>query len=346
MRNAMHQIPEHTQEQPQPPAPAADGQPTIGVVIVSYNTSAMLRDCLRSLASCQLPLHIVVVDNASHDDSVSMVRRDFPNVHLLALAHNQGFAAANNHGLRCLGFASTASAAPASPPPAYALLLNPDTIVHPGAIETLLAFAQAHPRVGVVGPRLLNADGSLQTAAFRFPTLSMSLLDVFPPGDVLPGRLYDSWWHGRYPQAQQPANTQPCAIDHPLGACMLVRRAAIDEVGLLDARYFMYSEEIDWCWRIRRAGWAIWHEPRAQITHLGGGATRQVRHSMLIELHRSRVRFFQQHYPARLLRAHRLITRLGMLRLILRSWRAYARGQLGRDDLRARLWAYHTICRL
>jgi hypothetical protein len=197
----------------------------------------------------------------------------------------------------------------------------------------------------VVAPRLLNADGSTQAAAFRFPTLSMSLLDLFPPGEVLPGRFYGSWWHGRYPQERE-RDPEPFPIDHPLGACMLVRRAVLDEVGLLDDAYFLYSEEIDWCWRIRQAGWAIWQEPRARVTHLGGASTGQVRYPMLIELHRSRVRFFRQHYPRHWLAAHRAITRVGMLRLLLLAWYHYARQRLAPGELRARLWAYSHIARL
>jgi hypothetical protein len=196
----------------------------------------------------------------------------------------------------------------------------------------------------MVSPRLLNPDGSIQPAAFRFPTLMMSALEVFPPGEVLPGRLYNSWWHGRYPQER--AGQTPFSIDHPLGACMLVRREAIAEAGLLDERYFMYSEEIDWCWRIRRCGWAIWQVPAAQVTHIGGAATRQFRQRMRVELYRSRVAFFRQHYSHKFLQAHRLITRLGMIRAALLSWRDYQRGCIGQDELRARLLAYGAISQL
>src|SRR5205823_12803184 len=167
--------------------------------------------------------------------------------------------------------------------PAHVLLLNPDTVVHPSAIETLAAFLETHPRVGVAGPRLLNPDGSVQAAAFRFPTLAMSLIDLFPPGEVLPGRLYGSWWHGRYQQEQD--GCAPFPIDHALGACMLVRREAIEQVGGLDEGFFMYAEEVDWCYRIRRAGWAIWQVPVARVTHVGGAATSQFRQRMLIALY-------------------------------------------------------------
>ncbi len=313
----------------------------IGVIIVSYNTSALLAACLESLGTCTLPLRIVVVDNASHDESVLLTQTRFPAVDVCALESNRGFAAATNIGFRRL--AGDDATTTFSPLP-FTLLLNPDTVVQPGAVESLVRFLQAHPRVGLVSPRLLNPDGTVQRAAFRFPTLVMSLLDVFPPGEVLPGRLYNSWWHGRYPQEGQ--GMVPLRIDHPLGACMLVRQATVAEVGLLDERYFMYSEEIEWCWRITQAGWAIWQVPEAQVVHVGGAATRQFRQQMLIELHRSRVAFFQQHYPARFLVVHRMITHVGMIWASGRAWYDYAQGCLTRTELCARLWAYGEIMRL
>jgi N-acetylglucosaminyl-diphospho-decaprenol L-rhamnosyltransferase len=232
---------------------------------------------------------------------------------------------------------------PHLPSPDYVLLLNPDTVVHPGAIEALAAFLVAHPRVGVVGPRLLNTDGSVQPAAFRFPTLAMTLLDLFPPGQALPGRLYGSWWHGRYPHEQRAE--APFPIDHPLGACILTRRTVVEQVGLLDERFFMYAEEIDWCYRIRQAGWAIWQEPRARVTHVGGAATSQFRSRMLIALYDSRLRFFRKHYSRRFMRWHMRIVRAGMLRAALLDWRDYARGRLNGDELRARLWTYGEVMR-
>ncbi|PDV97355.1 glycosyltransferase family 2 protein [Candidatus Chloroploca asiatica] len=302
------------------------------VIIISFNTVTLLRTCLASLRACQLALEVIVVDNDSHDGSPAMVRAEFPEVRLLALDHNLGFAGATNRGL----------AAVTGTPPFY-LLLNPDTVVHPGAIETLVAFLEAHPRVGMVGPRLLNPDGTLQQAAFRFPTLLMTLLDLFPPGEVLPGRLYGSWWHGRYPHA---TGTTPFAIDHPLGACMLVRREVVATVGALDQRYFMYSEEIEWCWRIKATGWAIWQVPAATVTHVGGAATSQVRPRMFVALWQSRLQFTAQHRSPQSLHAQRSLVRLGMLRLTLLAWLAYAGGRLSYENLRSNLWAYGTVFRL
>ncbi|MDQ2997573.1 MAG: glycosyltransferase [Chloroflexota bacterium] len=332
---------------------------SIGIVIVSFNTCELLRGCLESLRGCTLPLRVVVVENGSRDGSAAMVRAYFPEIELIALEQNVGFAAGTNVGMRLLLDKETRrqgdgeqgslpiSLSPCllvSPSPGYVLLLNPDTVVHSGAIEALAAFLDAHPRVGAVGPRLLNSDGSVQPAAFRFPTLAMTLLDLFPPGQALPGRLYNSWWHGRYPHEQ--CADAPFPIDHPLGACILARRAVVEQVGLLDERFFMYAEEIDWCYRIREAGWAIWQEPRARVTHVGGAATSQFRSRMLIALYESRLRFFRKHYSRRFVRWHMRIVRAGMLRAALLDWRDYARGHLSGDALRARLWTYGKVSQL
>lgn len=309
---------------------------SIGVIIVSYNTCALLRDCLASLRGCALPLHAVVVDNGSRDGSVAMVRADFPDVLLIEPGSNLGFAAANN-----LGIATLKTQHPMLD---HVLLLNPDTIVHAGAIETLVAFLAAHPRVGVASPRLLNPDGTVQPAAFRFPTLSMTALDLFPPGEVLPGRLYDSWWHGRYPQER--TSEQPFPIDHPLGACMLVRRDVIEQTGGFDPAFFMYAEEVEWCLRIRRAGWAIWQVPAAQVTHYGGASTGQFRAAMQIALWESRMRLFRKHYSPRFVRANAALIQVGMLRQALLAWRDFARGILDRDQLRQRLWTFGNVMQI
>jgi GT2 family glycosyltransferase len=331
--------------------------PTIGAIIVSYNTRELLRACLASLRGCTLPLRVVVVDCASSDGSAAMVRAAFPEVCLLEPGRNLGFAAANNLALRQVLSAefSVMSSAPQNSklkrPEGtrnskldYVLLLNPDTVVHSGAIEALAAFLDAHPRVGAVGPRLLNTDGTLQPAAFRFPTLAMTALDLFPPGEVLPGRLYGSWWHGRYPQERE--GRAPFPIDHPLGACILARRAVVEQIGGLDEGFFMYAEEVDWCYRMRRAGWAIWQAPDARVTHVSGAATRQFRTRMLVALYESRLRFFRKYYSPRLVSWHMRIVRLGMLRAALLAWRKYLADGITRDELRARLWAFGKVAQL
>ena len=309
--------------------------PCIGIAIVSYNTRELLRACLNSLGTCRLPLRIVVVDNQSRDGSAAMLRSSFPHVELLEPGRNLGFAAGTNLALRTLLQQGTCD---------YLLLLNSDTIVHAGAIEALLAFLEAHPRVGMLGPRLLNTDGSVQAAAFRFPTLSMSVLDLFPPGEVFPGRLYRSWWHGRYPQEEQAS--APFPIDHPLGACILVRRSVIEEIGLLDEGYFMYAEEVDWCLRAQRAGWAIWQQPAAQVTHVGGASTSQFRAVMNVALYRSRLRFFKKFYAPSYVRLHRYVIAVGSLRAISIAWVDFVRGKLSREALQEHLQSHGLVLSL
>ena len=306
---------------------------TVGVAIVSYNTVELLRDCLHSLTHSTVAVAVVVVDNGSTDVSVPMMQAEFPLVRVIVPGSNVGFARGTNQGIQQL-----LADAPALQ---YVLMLNPDTVVHAGALEQLVAFADAHPRVGVVSPRLLNADGSLQRGVFRFPTPLMTLFDLFPPGEVTPGRFYDSWWHGRYPQEVDA--TQPFAVDHPLGAAMLTRVSVLAEVGMLDEDYFMYVEEVDWCMRVRRAGWAIWQQPVAQITHVGGASSRQFRAAMTLALWRSRMRYWQRWCSPREQWWHRTILALGIWRMRWIAANAHQRGILSEAQYHELLAVYRTL---
>jgi hypothetical protein len=305
--------------------------PELTVVVVSFNTARLLEACLASLeralaAAPELPGRIVVVDNASRDGSADMVRARFPTVELRALSRNLGFAAANNLVLRELR----------SP---FALLLNPDTEVIGDAPAALVRFLRAHPRAGVVGGRLVYADGSFQHSCFAFPTLAMSFLDFFPVNH----RLADSRLNGRYPRSRYE---RPFQIDHPLGACMAVRRAALERVGLMDEGFFMYCEEVDLCRRIKAAGWEIWYAPDATVVHHEAQATGQFRGEMLLQLHRSRFRFFGKHYPPRYGRAARAIVRLGLLRDLVRSAAQRARGEVDAGEWRRRRVVYERLLAL
>ena len=275
-------------------------RPDVSVVIVSWNTRALTTACLASLpdAAGTMPWDAWVVDNASTDDSVTAIRLEFPNVRLVANTANMGFAAANNQGiLACAG--------------RYVLLLNSDTVMPSGSLAALVRFADARPAAGVVGPMLVNPDGSYQSGPTPFPSLKTEFLSVTGIGRRLTHRGYPS----RGARASQTAQR----TDYVVGACMLARREAIDGVGLLDERYFMYSEEPDWCWRMRSGGWETWYTPDARITHFGGQSTRQVRDAMIVALYRSKVRFFLLHRgptSARMLVA--LFTVISWVRLAVR----------------------------
>lgn len=231
------------------PAPA-----DLSVVIVSYNTRQMTLECLRELYANRdgLAAEVWLVDNASHDGTPAAVREAFPHVNLIENDRNAGFGAANNQGM------SRASAP-------FVLLLNTDAFVKPGAIAALVDYLKNHPDVGVVGPRLLNRDGSLQQSCFRFPSplrCWMENLWVYAAIRNHP-RIsdYHHWPHDRERR-----------VDFVIGACLMVRREVFEKVGGFDERFFMYSEETDWQWRMRQAGWAVAFTPAAQVVHLGGGS--------------------------------------------------------------------------
>ncbi len=309
--------------------------PQVAIVIVSYNTAALLRQCLVSAIAAVPPEQVIVVDNASYDESVALVRREFPAVVLVANNENRGFAAATNQGLH-YGLEHL-------PHAEYLLLLNPDAFLRPGALGAMTQFMDAHPRVGAVGARLFYPDGRHQEGAWHFPTLWMTFFDLFPPRGPLLGRLYASPLNGRY---REERGNIPFPIDHPLGAAMLLRRAALREVGLLDEGFWMYVEEVDWCYRCWQAGWAIWQVPQAEVIHVAGASARQFRGRSFVALHRSRLRFFTKHYSATYRRWNRRIIRLGMVRAVLGAWWDRLHGRIADDALRSRLLAYGWVFQL
>jgi N-acetylglucosaminyl-diphospho-decaprenol L-rhamnosyltransferase len=245
-------------------------------------------DALKSLAD-EPDLERIVVDNASADGTADLVGDGFPEVRLVRSPTNLGFAGGTNLA------ASHASGD-------FLLLLNPDAALCPGALGTLMELLAEKPRAAAVGPALVYADGRQQDSAFRFPGLVQVGLDLFPIA-----RLSGSQLNGRVRSAGAAVQ-----IDHPLGACMLIRRRAWKDVGPLDEGYFMYVEEVDWCRRARQHGWEIWHAPRAVVRHRAGAATSQQPDAMFAQLWRSRLRYYQRfHGPAYNRAVHGLV-RLGM----------------------------------
>lgn len=244
--------------------------PEVSIIIVNWNTRQLLLDCLAALpaATAGIETEVWVVDNGSHDGSVAAVAAAFPDAFIIANPDNRGFAAANNQALR----ASSGR---------YVFLLNSDTVAQPGSITRLAQFLDTHPAVGVVGPRLLNADGSLQPSWALFPNLLTELT----------GKKIR--WRWPYPTRD---GTIAYATDWIDGAAMMLRREVVKQVGLLDESYFMYTEEVDWCYRIKRAGWPICYLPEASIVHLGGQSSKQAATRMKAELYFSKLRFFAKHY--------------------------------------------------
>lgn len=251
--------------------------PLLSVVIVNWNTRALLAECIAAVAreAASAAYDIWVVDNGSTDDSVVMLRRDFPHVHLIESKVNLGFAGANNLAMQ----RSTGH---------YLLLLNTDAIVRPGAIQALLQLAETAPRAGIVGAHLLNPDGTFQASYTNFPTLWQEFLILSTLGRRLRGP--------RYPSHPAEEDKGPQRVDYVEGACLLVRRAALEQVGGLDEGYFMYAEEVDWCKRMRAAGWEVWYTPAAQVVHIGGASSANRKPNREADLYRSRVRYFRTYH--------------------------------------------------
>ena len=250
------------------------------ICIVNWNTCADLRRALESVfaRAGEARFEVMVVDNASTDGSPAMVRREFPAVRLIMNRINRGFAAANNEALR------RARAR-------YRLLLNSDTIVHPGAFAELVKFTSAHPDAGAVGLHVLNPDGTLQYSCRRFPRLATGLLRKVPLGRLIP----DNRWNREYLMSDW-AHDAVREVDWVSGAAMCLRAEALAQVGLLDEEYFMYCEDVDWCYRARRAGWKIYYLPQAVVTHVVGRSTDLRPLRMVREFHRSMIRFYWKHY--------------------------------------------------
>ena len=269
--------------------------PRVSALIVSYNTCALLLEAIASVVH-EPGVETIVLDNASHDGSPRAVADRFPTVRLFESKSNLGFAAGVN-------------AAAAHARGQHLLVLNPDARLEPGALDVLLELLDRTPRAALVSPSLRYADGAQQAAAFRFPGLVQMALDLFPID-----RLMDSSWNGRVSGVSQPRQ-----IDHPLGACMLIGRAAWADVGPLDDGYFMYLEEIDWCRRARRRGWQIWYQPAAVAIHHGGQSTRQQLDVMFAQLWRSRLRYYQRFSGPAYNRVVHALVRVGLQRAVARA---------------------------
>ncbi len=288
-----------------------DAAPDVSIILVSWNTRELLLGCLESLSAAvgTLRTDIWMVDNGSTDGSVAAVRERFPLVRLLENDGNPGFAAANNQGI-------AASAG------RYTLLLNSDTIAEAASIERLVRFADGQPAAGIIGARLLNRDGSFQASFADFPSLRSELLSVTGIGPRLFGRWYPSYGPRRSQMARR--------VDWIQGACMLARRAAIEQAGPMDEQYFMYNEEIDWCMQMWRAGWEVWYLPEARIVHYGGQSTRQIRHAMVQALYRSKVRFFRKHYgPAAAFALQSVFVAVLRVKWLIRTLAARERSSAG-----------------
>ncbi len=291
----------------------------LSVIIVNWNTRDLLAQCLNSVyaTGAGLDFEIIIVDNASSDDSVAMVEERFPGVRLVVNQENVGFARANNQAL-------------AMSKGQYALLLNSDALATPGAVQALLGLADAEPRAGIVGAQLLNTDGSFQASHTPFPNLWQEFLILSGIG-----RMRYGYWH---PSRGPEEDRGPQVVDYVQGACLLVRREAFEKVGGLDEGYFMYAEEVDWCYSMREKGWQVWYQPAAKIIHHGGGSSKQRWTQREGDLYCSRVRFFRKHYGSRATRLLELqIYALTGIKIVVHGLlRLASRGRYGRPVISLR----------
>lgn len=244
----------------------------ISFVIVNWNTRELLKNCLESVVRTvhDLTYEIIVVDNASDDGSVAMLHGLFPQVMIIANDKNRGFGAANNQAFQTMEGR-------------YAFLLNTDTVLMEGAVWELFVFMENHPEAGMSCGQLLNRDGSKQNSIAPFPTLFTLLMNI---------SLLEYLFPEKYP-SKRYEHHQPIAVDSGVGACLMVRREAMDAVGWFDERYFFFFEETDWAYRMRLAGWRVYHVPTARIYHLQGQSIGPDIRSR-IEFYRSRYQFFKK----------------------------------------------------
>jgi GT2 family glycosyltransferase len=254
----------------------------LSVAIVNWNTRNLLLDALASIyaAPPAFPLEVIVVDNASSDDSAEAVAARFPQVRLFANPDNRGYARGNNQAIE------TACGA-------YILLLNPDVLLPPGTLERAVAFMEQHSEAGALGARQVHPDGRLQRSVRGFPSPLAVLWELIGFSRLFPrshtfGAYRMPWFD--YAQVAE--------VDQPMGTFLLIRRAALDQVGLLDENFPIFFNEVDWCLRCKRAGWKIYFSPDVEIVHYGGASTTQVGAAMAWESRRGLLRFYAKHYRA------------------------------------------------
>ncbi len=298
----------------------------LSIIIVSWNVADLLDYFLDSIRRCAHPsMEIIVVDSASSDPTPDIVREHYPEVKLLAQTENVGFSRGNNIGL---------SAAAGR----YLLLLNPDTEVSEGALTRMVAYLEAHPEVGIVGPHTLNSDGSHQSTRRRFPTLAVGLFESTWLQSYAPQSILDRYYVRDLP------DDGTYEIDWVQGSALLARREVYAQIGGLDEGFVMYSEELDWCRRAKAAGWRVVYLGDAKITHHGGKSSEQAGARRHIHFQQSKLRYFRKYHGA--------LTAQGLRAFLLASYglqlaQEWLKGALGhkRAIRRERVRAYWQVLR-
>lgn len=263
----------------------------LGVVIVNWNTRDYLRRCLETVYASRgdFTYEVVVVDNGSEDGSADMVAAEFPGACLLSGHGNVGYPRGNNLGLRALSYRGDGQRADGAP--RYALLLNPDTELPPDALAGMKAYMDANPDVGAAGPKLVLPDGTLDLACRRsIPTVEVSLWHITHLSRLFPRSRYFARYNLTFLDEDEIAE-----VGSVVGAFMIVRREAIERVGLLDESFFMYGEDLDWCKRIGEAGWRIMYYPDVEVLHVKRAASSQSDRARF-EFVRAFLLFYRKHF--------------------------------------------------
>ncbi|MBZ0286394.1 MAG: glycosyltransferase family 2 protein [Anaerolineae bacterium] len=287
----------------------------LSIIIVNWNTRDLTAKCIADVQTTvkQIAYEIIVVDNHSSDGSQDMLRTQFPDVKLIANPDNVGFARANNQGMKISEGR-------------YILLLNSDAFVKADTIDRMVAFMDEHPEAGMAGCKLLYEDGRLQASCATFPTLAtefyiaLGLDKLFPKSKIFGKYLMTDWDYSTMRE-----------VDVIMGAFMLARKNVIDTVGMMDESFFMYSEEVDWCYRFKVAGWKILFTPEVECVHIWGGSSRAVKVETLIRLYRARVQFFRKHYGRLAAFLYKLILTFNSLVRIVPGAVYYLRNEAGRQ---------------
>jgi hypothetical protein len=304
--------------------------PSLSIVIVTYNSASVIRDCLASIPggwgvgqdSILSYVETIVVDNGSSDGTPGLIRREFPWVRLFSDHGNLLFAGGNNYG-----FLQTTAP--------LIFMLNPDTIVHPGALKALAEFANAHPEAGMIAPHVVNPDGALQHNTFRFPSLRTAFYGFF---EML--APMDSPQNGRYlPQDYERVHE----VEHILGATLLCRRELYEQLPGMDEKFGIYFEETDWCYRAKRAGWKLLYTPEATITHLGAHSTSRTPEKSSAQFYKSQSYFYRKNYGLLHYVALKGLTVFGLAFWLARTLKGWLTGRIDSEKVRLRLWSYGEI---
>jgi hypothetical protein len=273
----------------------------VTIAIVSFNTRELLSACLRSvLSSSDVTYEVYVVDNGSSDGSAEMVARDFQAVRLLCSDSNRGFAAANNRAIRQAAGR-------------YVLLLNPDTAVRTQTLRDMVSFMDHRKDAGLCGPRIHFPDGRFQSCGHRFPTVLSEIRQSQNIDKVLRRIVGD--------EPPPKLASVPFQVDWVDGACLMIRREAIAQIGLLDEQYFLYGEELDWCFRARQAGWGVYALPHVEMFHHQGQSSAQMSDFSLAYLVETRLRYYRKNHGLAVAAAMSLVYIAGCLRQLNRDRR-------------------------